>query len=419
MAMHCPRCGAEGGPRQDICARCGYDLRRSLHGLRSDTSPAPFPPARGTNPYTLPDSNPVSSLPLARAGTSPRKPASNALPASSSSRSGSASHLKLGTLLDEGRYRLMSPMALPETQQRQGSAWTALDLQASQRQVIIREVLAPEELARGFSSEQFCYAVAQRLQRLGQHSGFPTVHHFFTEHGSSFLVLAYPEGVSLASLLKRHGGALPEDQVATYGHQLCDLLTLMAEQEPPFVHGSINPETIFINEEQDVASLIHLPLFQPDPPPSSSGQVSAGYYAPEQVHGELNPTADLYGLAVTMHHMVTGYDPRSRLALFHPPARRLNPTVTKQMELILVRQLSLSISQRYASPAEMQRDLAALIEAYPASSNNSLTRKEVSPLQISAAELQERSRNTLMLNMGVFAAICVLLVIGILLVLLR
>ncbi|HET8840646.1 MAG TPA: hypothetical protein VFN35_04225, partial [Ktedonobacteraceae bacterium] len=222
----------------------------------------------------------------------------------------------------------------------------------------------------------------------------------------------YPEGVSLGSLLKRYGGALPEHQAAEYGYQLCGLLSTLAEQQPPLVHGSINPETIIVNEDQMSVALVHLPLFQPEPPPSSSGQVSAGYYAPEQIHGETNLSTDLYGLAVTLHYIVTGYDPRTRLALFHPPARRLNPAVSPQIEAILARQLSLSTSQRYTSPLEMQEDLAELIKSSTDTTDTNMAGREVDPLQISAMQLRDRSRSVVLLNMGVFAAICVLLLLG-------
>ncbi len=373
--MHCPQCGIETHLLNGRCARCGLEVQGRSGRLPTD--PALF--AKSANAYTL-------------------------------------SH---GDHLNDGRYRLMGQIVLPETQRRQGRAWVATDTKSAHRRVMVREMLAPRELLKNSSADQVCYAVAQRFQALSQRAGLIGVRDFFTEQGCYFLVFASPEGVNLASLLKRHGGALPEYQVASYGYQICDLLALLADQQPPLVHGSINPETIFIDEEQQVASLIHLPLFKPDPPPSNSGQVSAGYYAPEQVHGDCNPTTDLYGLAVTMHHMVTGYDPRTRLALFHPPARRLNPAVTTQMEMILARQLSLSTSQRYIHPTEMQKDLSALLAAYPETPANKTPEQEANPLQLSSVELHERSKNMLMLNMGVFAAICILLLVGIFLVVLR
>ena len=378
--MRCPQCGVEQVTRVGRCVNCGSLVRRNSSSLSSPVSIVPSPFTSG-------------------AGSSP---------------------LRSNATLGGERYRLMNPIQVPEIQRRQGQAWIAVDTRAPNRRVIIREMLVPVELTgKRLSTYQICSAIAQRLSALGAQTGLPGVSDFFSEHDSHFIVFPYPEGVSLTSLLKRHGGALPEAQVALYGYQICSLLILLSDQKPSLVHGSISPETIFIDEEQHTASLTFLPLFKSDPPPNSAGRVSAGYYAPEQVHNELSPTTDLYGLAVTMHHMLTGYDPSTRLALFHPPARRLNPVVTARMEQLLTRQLSLAVSQRYAHPAEMQKDLQALLDSYPDPSVNEAGTVNTNPLQMSSTELHERSRNTLMLNMGVFAAICVLLLIGVLLVVLR
>jgi serine/threonine protein kinase len=322
-----------------------------------------------------------------------------------------------GDVLCEGRYRLANQVNLPELERRQGSAWLAVDLMVSHRRVMIREMLVPPGRSGGTPIEYVAYTAAQRLRSLGQHPGLPQVLDFFQHRGAFFLVFLSPEGESLASLLQRQGGALPEAVVAAYACQLCDVLTLMERQQPPIVHGSIGPETVIINGEQQRACLLYLPLFKPDVAPARSGRVSAGYYAPEQVHGDLTPSSDLYSLAVTMHHAVTGYDPRSRLALFHPPARRLNPAVTARMEMILTRQLSLSVSQRYVHSSEMRKDLAALIAAYPAVVDERAP--GVNPLELSAAQLREQSKNAVLLNMGVFAAICILLLVGALFAVLR
>lgn len=371
--MLCPRCRFDEPLVRGRCARCGY-----LVGGKSTLT---LSAGAGAPPQTA--SKPGLYVPMR------------------------------GDSLGDGRYRLVSQISLPETQQKQGLAWSAMDTIASHRSVVIREMLVPKELARSSSVDFLYEAVAQRLKRLGQHAGFPGVSDFFQEKSSYFIVFLYPEGASLSSLLVRHGGALPEAQIAEYGYQVCGLLTVLAEQQPPLVHGSINPDTVIVNEEHQSVSLIHLPLFPPEPPPSSSGQVSAGYYAPEQVRGETNLSTDLYGLAVTMHHVVTGYDPRTRLALFHPPARRLNPAVSSQMEMILARQLSLSASQRYARPSEMQEDLASLIRASSDIASNNMTGHDIDPLQLSSTQLRDRSRSVVMLNMGVFAAICILLLLGI------
>src|SRR5258708_40101674 len=192
-----------------------------------------------------------------------------------------------------------------------------------------------------------------------------------------------------------------------------------ADRHPPMVNGAVNPETIVQNENRPGAWLARLPLFQSKVPSTGTENVWSGYYAPEQMRGEVDPSSDLYGLAATMHHAVTGYDPGARLASSPPPARRLNPAVTVQMEMILARQLSLSKSQRYVHPSEMQKDLAALIASYPDSTNNESAMSVADPLRLSASQLREQIRSATLLNIGVFAAISMLLLVGVLLVILR
>src|SRR5260221_1598589 len=137
------------------------------------------------------------------------------------------------------------------------------------------------------------------------------------------------------------------------------------------------------------------------------------------MHVEFNHSSDLYVLAATINQAFTGYDPHARLAFFHPPARRLNPAVTAQMEMILARQLSLSKSQRYVHPSEMQKDLAASIASYPDSTNNESAMSVADPLRLTASQLREHIPSATLLNIGVFAAISTLLLVGVLLVILR
>ncbi len=377
--MLCPRCGLENGLSQGKCARCGFELTGKLADISS----------RGVTSIASRTAFPAGDLPMR------------------------------GDDLHDGRYRLLNQISLPEILQKQGRAWSALDLKNSQRRVVIRELPVSREMGRGAAGERAAHMAAQRLGELGQHPGFPRVLDFFAHGGSFFLVFLYPEGESLASLLNRQRGALPEQIVAGYGYQLCGLLALMADQQPPIVHGSITPDTILVSEDKQNVCLIYLPPFGLDAALAHGRQGSAGHYAPEQQQSDNSPSSDLYALAVTLYQAVTGYDPRARLAMFHPPARRLNPAVTPQMEMILARQLSLSTSQRYLHPSEMQKDLAALLESYPDLTENQTRAQAMNPLELSSTQLREQSHSATLLDTGVFVAICVLVLVVALFVILR
>ncbi len=372
--MRCPRCSFQGEPVRGACPNCGYGLA-NVASLTSSYVAGPRSPVALQNPLA-PGALPVYAL-------------------------------MRGDVLRQGRYRLVEQIQLPDNQRDQGVAWLAMDSRLSNNRVVIRSITHP-----GGLKEDIIHSIIMRFIELGQHRGFPEVIDTFTEHGIYYMVLQRVEGDSLAVLLQRYGGALPEPIVAEYGWQVCELLSLLEAMRPPMVHGSINPDTLIVSPDGGQVSLIHLPLFTPREPDPEKASLSPGYLAPEQVRGSIEPSSDLYSLAATMHRAVTGFDPRERMAFFFPPARRLNPAVTPQMEAILSRQLRLSVAQRYAHPSDMQKDLSALIASYPAMDETPAPAGQL--LAIDTSKLQEVSRERTLLDIGIFAAVGVLILIALL-----
>ena len=377
--MRCPRCNFEGEPVNGTCAQCSYrwvSVSGDSFGFESRSS--------------------VPSRPL------------------TISRSLTAQALKRGDVLRQGRYRLLEQLTLPENQQGQGTAWLATDAQLPRSKVIVRQVPLFEELLS--TRSQAVRSIALRLTDLGQHPGFPRVIDVFNEQDDYFIVMRQPEGESLVTLLRRQGGALPERMVAEFGRQLCEMLSFLARQQPPIVHGAISPETIIVSPDRTRVSLIHIPLFPPQE--SVNSKAPASFRAPEQVRGSIEPASDLYAVAATLHYAVTSYDPHERMAFFYPPVRRLNPAVSARMEAILAQELRFSVPQRYARAADMQKDLAALLASYGPDSDK-LTPPSTTPLALDSLQLRQRSRNRSLLDAGIFAGVVIVILFGFLLFYLR
>jgi ABC-type branched-subunit amino acid transport system substrate-binding protein len=161
--------------------------------------------------------------------------------------------------------------------------------------------------------------------------------------------------------MQQQGGALPESFVIAYGRQLCEIVAFLEKGPQPIIHGAISPQTIMIDQGKNRVALLYLPILPPSFQPEYN---SIGYIPPEQARGQIVSSSDLYAIAATMHHAVTGYSPHDRLAHFYPPARRLNPRVTASLEEILARQLRLSIKQRYPDAQSMLNDLSKLSASY-------------------------------------------------------
>lgn len=429
--MRCPRCGFEGELVDGGCAQCGYrrvsvsekllNSGSSVSGSRVPSTPSiPSTPSRVSS-----DALRSPSLSLQSLSGPLRSPSSPSLPLKSLSgplrspsltlrtslpsgpvRPFSLSTAKSGDTLNQGRYRLVDQLILPDNQQGQGAAWLAVDNATGLTQVVIREVIVPA--AEQANKKQIARQVALRLSEGTQHEGFPKVLDVFNELDNYFIVFQHIEGESLASLLRRQGGALPERTVAEYGRQLCEMLAVLARQQPPLVHGAISPETVIVSPDRSRVHLIHLPLF-PLKESSVSGS-AVGYKAPEQARGINDPASDLYSVAATLHHAVTGFGPQERIAFFYPPARRLNPLVSQKMEAILAQELRLSAPQRYARALDMQADLAALVATLPVE----VEKKPIAvgkSLALDISEMRRLSRDRSRRQLGLFAAICVALIL--------
>lgn len=376
--MYCPRCKTKRETVNGHCAYCGY----SMITRTSDQT-------RSASQYAF-----ISPAPAAY-----RK--------------------ERGDMMHNGRYRLGSRIILPVRQQKYGLAWSALDTQAASRHnIVIREVIFPQEIQAN-DRNPLLNTIIERFVALGQHPGLPKLIDTFNEQGTPYLVFLHREGESLAALLSRQGGALSERTVASYGWSLCEILSFLSSQQPPFVHGSINPETIIVGDESKRVSLIHLPLFASYETLQGEDKNVPGYLAPEQLRGQALPASDLYSVAAILHHAVTGYAPSGRVSFFYPPTRRLNPAVTQTMESILSRQLRLSIPQRYVHPADMQKDLHTLLESYSGVEKNELPVLFADPLRLSPVQEREWSHSANLLNMGVLASIMVLIIVGIMFAILR
>ncbi len=340
--MRCQRCGFIGEMKGDGCPHCKtahptiFSNTLTLQPLKEEVAESKI---SSTN-YIMPTQTSAEFM---------------LQTSSEDSQTGSGSAKK-------GRYHLVEEVILPANQRGRGRAWIAFDGRAPKQRVLMREMLFDAKSVE--NPEQFVRKVAQDLASLAQqNAGFPAVIEVFSVNSVYYIILRHNAGESLANLMKQQGGALPEREIAEYGRQVCAMLELLVNRRVPMIHGAISPDTIFIDKTRQRVSLLYMPLF----PPSAlaKNETQSAYVAPEQVRGTIQPASDIYALAATMHHAITGLDPRERLANFYPPVRRLNPTISQSMESILANGLRLAASQRTFPPSKMQQELSELIQSLP------------------------------------------------------
>ncbi len=269
------------------------------------------------------------------------------------------STLPLGKLLG-GRYEILELLDEGD----RGAIYLAKDnrFQAATRLCAVKEMvpLALNPAARSAAMEEFTRGV--NILAVLSHPAIPQVYDYFTEGRRSYLVLEHIEGRDLESILKEKGSGLPESQVLPWAIQICELLSYLHGQDPPIVFRDLKPSNILVREEGQIvlvgSSIVE--AFEP----GKMGKIlgTPGYAAPEQYQGIAEPASDIYALGATMHHLLTGSDPRVEPPFtFHErPIRELNPSVSPEVEAIVKRALEYKREDRYSSAQEMRRALLAV-----------------------------------------------------------
>src|SRR5699024_7138656 len=80
-----------------------------------------------------------------------------------------------------------------------------------------------------------------------------------------------------------------------------------------------------------------------------------GYAPPEQYSGQTDPRSDIYALGMTMHHLLTGVDPRGGDP--YAPVRQWNPDLSEGIEIIIDKCVQPAAENRYQSCSDLLYDL--------------------------------------------------------------
>ena len=197
---------------------------------------------------------------------------------------------------------------------------------------------------------------AVRLDSLGKHPQIPELLAYFSQEERQYLVQEFIDGDNLQQELER--GIFAEDRIRQVLTDI--LLVLQFCHDRQVIHRDIKPENIIRRKGDRGLVLVdfgaaklatHSAL-------AAQGTVigSAGYIAPEQSLGKATFASDIYSLAVTCIHLMTGVDP---VDLFDAARGKwvwrkyLSQSPSKQLRQLLNKMLEQSAKKRYKSAREV------------------------------------------------------------------
>jgi eukaryotic-like serine/threonine-protein kinase len=205
-----------------------------------------------------------------------------------------------------------------------------------------------------------------------EHPSIPTIYDYFYDDQLSrfYLVMKFISGGDLASRLRNApGGRVDERTVADWGMQTADVLHYLHSRPKPIIYRDLKPANLMIDGNTSRIMLIDFGIArwvkQEEKGVTAVGTM--GYAPPELFGGRVEPRSDVYSLGATMFHLLTGSDPQDNpLLIFdftkNPRPRQIAPSISSEMEMILMRAVEYKPEDRFHSAGQMRDALASHLE---------------------------------------------------------
>jgi tRNA A-37 threonylcarbamoyl transferase component Bud32 len=205
-----------------------------------------------------------------------------------------------------------------------------------------------------------------------EHPSIPTIYDYFYDESLArfYLVMKYISGGDLASRLRNApGGRIDEKTVADWGMQVADVLEYLHSRPKQIIYRDLKPANLMIDGNTSRVMLIDFGIArwvkQEEKGVTAVGTM--GYAPPELFAGRVEPRSDVYSLGATMFHLLTGADPQDNpLLIFdfakNPRPRQIAPSISTEMEQILMRTVEYRPEDRFATSGELRDALATHME---------------------------------------------------------
>ena len=205
-----------------------------------------------------------------------------------------------------------------------------------------------------------------------EHPSIPTIYDYFYDEplGRFYLVMKFVSGGDLASRLRTApGGRIDEKTVVDWGMQTADVLEYLHSRPKPIIYRDLKPANLMIDGNSGRVMVIDFGIArwvkQEEKGVTAVGTM--GYAPPELFGGRVEPRSDVYSLGATLFHLLTGADPQDNpLLIFdfqkNPRPRQIAPSLSSEMEQILMRSVEYKPEDRFASAGAMRDALALHLE---------------------------------------------------------
>ncbi len=260
----------------------------------------------------------------------------------------------LGTVID-GKYEVLKQIG----KGGMSIVYLAMDRRLN-KQWAVKEI---RKTANGENDEVIVnslVAEANLMKKL-DHPALPRIVDIIDNGQTIYVVMDYIEGESLDRILEEYGPQ-PQKLVVEWGLQLCSALGYLHRQKPPIIYRDMKPANVMLKPEGNL-KVIDFGIAREYKEKNLSDTIVLGTrgYAPPEQYGsrQTDMRSDIYALGMTMHHLLTGVDPRPADYEYHP-IREWNPELSEGLEIVINKCTALDPENRY----QRCEDLIVALEHY-------------------------------------------------------
>jgi serine/threonine protein kinase len=264
------------------------------------------------------------------------------------------------TILQE-RYEILAVQGVGGM----GAVYRARDLRFS----AVTKIIAVKEMNNSTPDPRLRQIGLQNFEREANilaslsHPAIPKIFDYFSEGNRSYLVLEFVEGKNLEDILEDRRKFFSQEEVADWGLQICDVLAYLHSHTPPVIFRDVKPGNLMLHPDGRIMVIDFgiAKVFEHGQRGTMIG--TEGYSPPEQYRGVADPRGDLYALGATLHHLLTGRDPRLEPPFtFHErPIKLFNPDISAELEAVIMKALAYDLQDRFASATEMATAIASAL----------------------------------------------------------
>jgi len=182
------------------------------------------------------------------------------------------------------------------------------------------------------------------------------------------MVMEYVDGGNLTAQLEKAqkaGKQLPVDQVLGWASELCDVLSYLHNRPNKIIFRDMKPDNVMLNSVGQI-KLIDFGIartFKQTPAPKQLGdteKLGTEGYAPPEAYGnagQSGPESDVYALAATLHHLLSGEPPQAGKMFIFSPLMQLRSDIPQTVSQAIAHALLIDRGKRTPDAITFKQDL--------------------------------------------------------------